>query len=156
MRVDECESLPRQLRVGIAARSAERPRVGLNDSKACPLFALCHGRLFLRVLLGFGLPLCRWHIMERGAGEHLFWRLDRHAFGDRAPTVAGRVVTIPANEQQMEFAASITSRDGGNALLKPLTALSTEAKRKSMGKTGPAGQERIVLRNLVCPAQWGQ
>ena len=87
---------------------------------------------------------------ERPEGES-FAAWAQHAFGE-VPAVAGEPPNAPTEEQQWEFATSISSRAGGNALLKPLSALAPEVQWVATGK--PTGQVKISLRNIACPAAW--
>ncbi|MCP4239260.1 MAG: hypothetical protein GY772_01745, partial [bacterium] len=75
-----------------------------------------------------------------------------HAFGPAKPRLAGLRLALPVERQQREFVTALTSRAGGNALLKPLTALHPDVQDKSTGT--PSGQVRMSLRTIAPPAAW--
>ena len=89
---------------------------------------------------------------ERPEGE-TFADWARRAFGE-APVIGKEALDVPTGEQQWEFVTSITSRAGGNALLKPLSALAEDIRQAAAAEGKPAGQSKISLRNIACPATW--
>ena len=71
--------------------------------------------------------------MERARPRTDVCRLGSH-FLEGEPCLAGEALQLAVEEQQFEFATSITLRAGGNALLKPLSALTPELQGVQAGK----------------------
>ncbi len=84
---------------------------------------------------------------EREDGEP-FASWASYAFGE-VPVVAGETLNVPRGQQQSKFVTAISSRAGGNPLLKPLSALAPDLRKVKSGK--PVGPVKISTG--TCPAR---